>query len=41
MEMLSLEKELKGNEYPGRGIVMGRSADGTKSDYRLFYYGKK
>ena len=28
MEMLSLEKELKENSYPGRGIVIGRSADG-------------
>lgn len=25
--MLSLEQELKSNEYPGRGIVIGRSAD--------------
>ncbi len=24
MEMLSLEKELKENSYPGRGIVIGR-----------------
>ncbi len=30
MEMISLEKELKENSYPGRGIVIGRSADGTK-----------
>ena len=28
MEMISLEKELKENSYPGRGIVIGRSADG-------------
>ncbi len=25
MELLSLEKELKENSYPGRGIVIGRS----------------
>ena len=25
MEMLSIEKELQGNSYPGRGIIMGRS----------------
>ena len=31
MEMLSLEKELKENSYPGRGIVIGRSADGKKA----------
>ena len=30
MEMLNLEKELQGNSYPGRGIIIGRSADGTK-----------
>ena len=29
MELLSLEKELKENSYPGRGIVIGRSQDGT------------
>ena len=27
MEMLSLEKELKENSYPGRGIVIGRSEE--------------
>ena len=31
MKMISLEQELKGNLYPGRGIVIGRSADGTKA----------
>ena len=31
--MLRLDQELKNNEYPGRGIVIGRSADGK------FYYG--
>ena len=30
MEMLSLEKELKENSYPGRGIVIGRSAEVRK-----------
>ena len=29
MEMLNLEKELQSNSYPGRGIIIGRSADGT------------
>ena len=28
MKMLSLEEELKSNAYPGRGIVIGRSANG-------------
>ena len=31
MEMLSIEKELQGNSYPGRGIIIGKSADGTKA----------
>ena len=26
--MLHLEQELSNNSYPGRGIVIGRSADG-------------
>ena len=30
MEKISLENELKNNSYPGRGIIIGRSADGTK-----------
>ena len=33
MEMIALDKELKENSYPGRGIVIGRSADGTKAVY--------
>ena len=31
MEMISITKELKENSYPGRGIIVGRSADGTKA----------
>ena len=31
MEKISLENELKNNSYPGRGIIIGRSADGTKA----------
>ena len=30
MKMLSIAEELKHNSYPGRGIIIGRSADGTK-----------
>ena len=30
MEMISLEQELQRNAYPGRGIILGKSADGTK-----------
>ena len=41
MEMIALDKELKENSYPGRGIIIGRSADGTIGSYCLLYYGKK
>ena len=40
MEMISLEKELKENSYPGRGIVIGRSADGTKAVTAYFIMGR-
>ena len=40
MEMLSLEKELKENSYPGRGIVIGKSADGTKAVAAYFIMGR-
>lgn len=29
MDRVSLEMELKGNSYPGRGIVIGKSGDGN------------
>ena len=31
MKMLSIEQELKSNSYPGRGIILGKSEDGTKA----------
>lgn len=40
METISLEQELKGNAYPGRGIVIGRSADGTKAVAAYFIMGR-
>ncbi len=40
MKMLSLEQELKGNSYPGRGIVIGRSADGSKAVAAYFIMGR-
>lgn len=40
MEMISLAKELKENAYPGRGIVLGRSADGTKAVAAYFIMGR-
>lgn len=38
--MLQLEKELKNNVYPGRGIVIGRSADGEKAVIAYFIMGR-
>ena len=40
MEMLSLAKELKENAYPGRGIVVGCSEDGTKAVMAYFIMGR-
>ena len=40
MERLSIEKELQGNSYPGRGIIIGRSADGTKAVTAYFIMGR-
>ena len=40
MELLSLEQELKENAYPGRGIVIGKSADGKKAVTAYFIMGR-
>ncbi len=40
MNMLDLSKELKENAYPGRGIVIGRSADGMKAVAAYFIMGR-
>lgn len=40
MNMLSLEQELKNNAYPGRGIVIGKSADGRKAVTAYFIMGR-
>lgn len=40
MEMLSLSKELKENEYPGRGIVVGCSEDGKNAVMAYFIMGR-
>ncbi len=40
MKMLSLSEGLKGNSYPGRGIVIGRSEDGTKAVTAYFIMGR-
>ena len=38
--MLQLSEALKSNEYPGRGIVIGRSADGKKAVTAYFIMGR-
>lgn len=40
MEKISLEKELKANAYPGRGIILGRSEDGSKAVAAYFIMGR-
>ena len=40
MSRLSLEQELKNNAYPGRGIVIGKSEDGTKAVAAYFIMGR-
>lgn len=40
MKLLSLEQELSSNAYPGRGIVIGRSEDGTKAVTAYFIMGR-
>ena len=40
MSMISLEQELKGNSYPGRGIILGRSADGKYAVAAYFIMGR-
>ena len=38
--MLQLEQELKNNAYPGRGILIGRSADEKKAVIAYFIMGR-
>ncbi len=40
MNMLSIENELKNNAYPGRGIIIGKSKDGTKAVTAYFIMGR-
>lgn len=38
--MLNLKEELRGNAYPGRGIVIGKSADGKTAVTAYFIMGR-
>ncbi|MEF9941817.1 MAG: IMP cyclohydrolase [Lachnospiraceae bacterium] len=40
MEMISIEKELQSNSYPGRGIIIGKSTDGKKAVTAYFIMGR-
>ncbi len=40
MEKLNIYEELKANSYPGRGIVIGKSADGKKAVTAYFIMGR-
>lgn len=40
MKMLSIAEELAGNAYPGRGIIIGKSADGSKAVTAYFIMGR-
>lgn len=40
MQVLSIEKELQENSYPGRGIIIGRSQDGKKAVTAYFIMGR-
>ena len=38
--MLSLKQELENNSYPGRGIVIGLTPDGTRAVTAYFIMGR-
>ncbi len=40
MTLLSLEQELRSNSYPGRGIIIGRTPDGTRAVTAYFIMGR-
>lgn len=40
MDRISLQDDLRGNSYPGRGIVIGRTPDGKKAVTAYFIMGR-
>lgn len=40
MSLLSIEKELQSNPYPGRGIILGQSEDGKNAVIAYFIMGR-
>ena len=41
MKTLNIYDELKSNSYPGRGIVIGKSADGKSAVTAYFIMGRR
>lgn len=40
MKMLNLAEDLRNNSYPGRGIIMGKTPDGTRAAAAYFIMGR-
>lgn len=40
MEMLSIQNELENNAYPGRGIIIGKTPDGSRAVTAYFIMGR-
>ena len=40
MKKIDIYEELKSNDYPGRGIVIGKSADGKSAVTAYFIMGR-
>ena len=40
MERICIEKELRENAYPGRGIILGKSEDGKSAVAAYFIMGR-
>ena len=40
MKQLSIAQELAGNSYPGRGIIIGKTPDGTHAVTAYFIMGR-
>lgn len=40
MQTINIAEELKGNSYPGRGIVIGKTSDGKKAVTAYFIMGR-
>ena len=40
MKILNIAEQLRNNSYPGRGIILGRSADNTKAVIAYFIMGR-